>query len=239
MSTELLDALRHASETDDPDARRAIYRAFAQAEVLVPTDGTQVVAAEGPDGSAVALAFTDTDALANWAEGECRWGALRGSDLCALVLERGGTGVIVNPHGPFGGQLGRRELELVADGGALDVERIDEDGLSLVVRDPSQLHLRAATKVPDRILDATTEAAADVVGVSAIYVLEVVGPSRTHLALGIELEDGVVWDDVAPALGGRLAKQLPPDEYLDLYPLSPEQLAAVRESSAPAFRSGA
>jgi hypothetical protein len=236
MSTELLDALRHASETDDPGARRAVYRAFAQADVLVPTDGEQVIGAEAPDGTAVGLAFTDTDALSNWAEGDCRWGSLRGSDLCALVLERGGSGLVVNPHGPYGGRLGRRELELVADGGALDVERIDEDGLALVVRDPSQIQLRAATTVPDRILDAATDAAAGVDGVVAVYVLEVVGPSRTHLALGLELADDARWSEVAPALGGRLAKSLPPDEYLDLYPLSPEQLAAVRESSAPAFR---
>jgi SseB protein N-terminal domain len=143
MSNELLDAMRRASETGDPDARRGIYRAFAQPEVLVPTRGVdgegRLVAVEARDGSPVALAFTDVDAFANWAEGDSSWGSLRGSDLCALVLGHGGTAVIVNPHGPFGGQLGRRELELVGDARALDVEQMDGAVATLAVRDPSQL----------------------------------------------------------------------------------------------------
>ena len=134
MSNELLDAMRRASETGDPDARRAVSRAFARAEVLVPTRGadgeSQVAAVEARDGSPVALAFTDVDAFANWAEGDSSWGSLRGSDLCALVLEQGGTAVIVNPHGPFGGQLGRRELKLVADAGALDLSSSELDPFS-------------------------------------------------------------------------------------------------------------
>ena len=240
MSSELLDALRHASETDDPDARRGIYRAFARAEVLVPTrtsagDGV-VLAVEARDGSPVALAFTDVDALANWADGDCRWGSLRGSDLCALVLEQGGTAVIVNPHGPFGGQLGRRELELVADEGALDVEQLDDDAAALIVRDPSQLQLRPASRVPDNILDAVSEAARAIGDVKAVYFLDVAGPSRTQLAVGIEHAADADWDHVAQSFGRRLSETLPADEGLDLYPLSPDQLEALEQSTSPAYR---
>lgn len=240
MSNELLDAMRRASETDDPGARRAVYRAFARAEVLVPTRGadgeSQVVAVEARDGSPVALAFTDVDAFANWAEGDSSWGSLRGSDLCALVLEQGGTAVIVNPHGPFGGQLGPRELELVADGGALDVEQIDGAVAALAVRDPSQLQLRPAARVPNRILDAISDAARAVDEVTAVYVLEATGPSRTQLALGVEHAADADWDRVAQALGRRLSEHLPADDSLDLYSLSPEQLAALELSAAPAYR---
>jgi hypothetical protein len=240
MSTELLDAMREASTTDDPDARRGIYSAFARAEVLVPALGAegepQVLAAEARDGSPVALAFTDLDALANWADGDCRWGSLRGSDLCALVLAQGGAAVIVNPHGPYGGRLGRRELELIADGGALEVEQLDGDAEALVVRDPSQLELRPAARAPQPIVDAVAEAARDVDDVTAVYLLEVDGPTRSGLAAGVELADVDTWDDVAQALGRRLSAKLAPGELLDLYPLSPDQRTALEGSAEPVYR---
>jgi SseB protein N-terminal domain/SseB protein C-terminal domain len=240
VTNELLDAMRRASETDDPDARRGIYRAFAQAEVLVPTrgadGGSELVAVEARDGSPVALAFTDVDAFANWAEADASWGSLRGSDLCALVLEQGGTAVIVNPHGPFGGQLGRRELELVADSGALDVEQVDGAVATLAVRDPSQLELRPAASVPNRILDAVSDAARPIDGITSVYVIEVTGPSGTRFALGVEHAADADWDHVAQALGRRLSEHLPADDSLDLYALSPEQLAALERSAAPAYR---
>ena len=225
MTTELVDAMRHASETDDPDARRAIYGALARAEVYVPTTGDDLLAVEGRDGAPVALAFTDLDAMRNWSRPGSTWGSLRGDDLATRVLAAGATALVLNVHGPYGGELGRRELELVAAGEVFDVSRLEPDAAVLTVRDGSAVSLRPATSAPARIAEAAARAAEATGGVEAAYLLQVDAPGPPHLAIG------TAWDDVAPAIAERLGRELAPDELVDLLPLSGRLLDSLAEAT--------
>lgn len=237
----LLTAMQRAAESGRPDARLAIHQALADGPVLVattePSPGEQPLplTVPGRDGRPLVLAFTDLEALSRWADGTQPWASIGGADLCSLTLSRGGTGIVLNPSGPYAGELTRDELQLVADSTAFDVEGMEDGGARLVLRDPSGVQLKDLANPPEHLVTAARNAATATPDLRAAYLLEATGPGQPHPVLGLVGEPGVDWDRVAPEVGHRLAAALPAGEFVDLYPLEGPLLQHVEQRFEPIF----
>lgn len=223
MTSALLDAMRTAAASGDPDDRVAVCRALSAAEVFVPLlPREELLTVRGRDGRPVGVAFTDLDAFRNW-QPEGAWASLYGHQLASILLDEGAQGMLVNLNGPFGGELDRRELDIVASGSALAVRKVADGVAHLVVEDGSAVRVHVARDHPGSLRDAAVEAAAETGGIAAIYALRLDAPGSSHLALGVAVESGVSWPDVARRLSAALQPRLAMGVDVDVVPLSDEQ----------------
>lgn len=121
----LLEAIRAAAERQDEPTRKALYAAIANAQLLVPIDPDTVArgAAEqrprsfGDDGGGLASwgAFSDWDALRQWAPGGHAFGAVHGADFLSHVHDQGRCCVRINPDGVVGGELYPAEVKMMVE----------------------------------------------------------------------------------------------------------------------------
>ena len=96
----------------------------------------ELIAVAGRDGP-VLLAFTDEGALARWAAPGTPWASMRMSDLAQEALEQSAASVVVNPAGPYGGEVERRDLEQMASARAFVARAEDAGTQERVVSDPA------------------------------------------------------------------------------------------------------
>jgi hypothetical protein len=237
----LLSAMETATASGDVHDRRAVCTALAASIPVLPLRSAEpgaeaeLLVLVDRDGSPLLPAFTDLDALAAWTQGDVAWTALPGVELCALGLERGAAGIVLNPAGPFPGKLDRRELQLVVDSDSLEaagptgscVER-------LVVRDPEAFTLRLPTRpVPDHVAAGVRRALAGRPEVVAGYLLERQTRAGVQLVLAVVPAADADWPRLAPELGTTISRALAPDEFIDLIRPEGDLLAFLREHATP------
>jgi hypothetical protein len=226
LTNGLIEAMRTASESEDPEDRVAVCRALSEAEVFVPLlAGNELWTVSGRDGRPVGLAFTDLDAFRNW-RSDGAWGSLLGHDLAAILLEGNAQALIVNVHGPFGGELDRDELDIVASGPDLAVADVVDGVARLAVEDGSAVELFVVAGFPADVRDAVVAAAATISDIEAIYSLRLDSPRSSHPAIGIRAASEAP-ASAASALAAALQPRLGVDRTLDVVALSPAQLEAL------------
>lgn len=220
--------MRTASESEDPKDRVAVCRALSAAEVFVPLlASNELWTVRGRDGRPVGLVFTDLDAFRNWrADGE--WGSLRGHELARILLEGGAQGLIVNVHGPFGGELDRQEIGLVASGPGLVVTDVSDGVARLAVEDESSIALRVAPDeaLPVDVREAVMAAGAAIPDIAAIYSLLLDSAHASHPTLGVRLVENASASGLT-TLGAALQPRLGFDQVLDVIALSRAQVDAL------------
>lgn len=121
----LVAAMRAAAERQDDATRKALYAAIANAQLLVPiAPSTQRLDAADQqprsfgadrDGLPSWGAFTDWDALRQWAPGGHPFGAVHGAEFLAHVHDRGRCTVRINPDGVVGGELYPAEVQMMVE----------------------------------------------------------------------------------------------------------------------------
>lgn len=235
-SRELLDAMRVATESGKPDDRQAIYEAFRGSVVIVPIRHEhEVRAVRGNDGRPMVLAFTDLQALAAWASGPVSWASIRGPDLAWFAIEHGARAVVLNPGGPFGGELDFRELDALADSDALQLKGIDPSSgaVRMEVRDSSTFQLRPPSYVPGALVTALREALAKRDDVDRAFLLEAARAGRPHLTLGLALAPGADPSEVVRAAGRAAEAHLAANEPLDVLPLNEGLASSLAEKVEP------
>lgn len=123
---ELLEAMRKIAKPGFAEAdRHAMYNAMANATFLVAVDPAATAATDPEDAllrvgelraQPVFAAFTDFDALRAFAPLEREYLPFHGSELFALLEEKGAASVLINPEGSVGGELYRHEIAALAEG---------------------------------------------------------------------------------------------------------------------------
>ncbi|MDP9328131.1 MAG: enhanced serine sensitivity protein SseB [Actinomycetota bacterium] len=150
---ELLAAIRSVAERDDAETRGAFYAALLGSTLLLPTDAEAVDArAEGlrlfttppaDDGSWKLLAFTDAEAAMAWRSDGVTLTSRPAKELFAFAVASPTSGIVLNPGGPAGGELTRREFATLAEGsipaGSDAIEELRlEPGAQVVVAAPER-----------------------------------------------------------------------------------------------------
>lgn len=150
---ELLAAIRSVAERDDAETRGTFYAALLGSTLLLPTDAEAVDArAEGlrlfttppaDDGSWKLLAFTDAEAATAWRSDGVTLTSRPAKELFAFAVASPTSGIVLNPGGPAGGELTRREFATLAEGsipaGSDAIEELRlEPGAQVVVAAPER-----------------------------------------------------------------------------------------------------
>ena len=257
----LLDAMFSASTDDSPAAQEAVYRALLEAPLLLPIPEEEQAGSEGwesaaepvtvkfisappeADGSWRFLAFTSEAALTRWRPQGCRYVAMRGPDVFQMVMGTEAAGLVIDVAGPWGGELPRAVVQLLAEGtvpleareGVLHLERTD--GREVYVGPPSE-------PASGELVAALREAAARVPSVASVSLAQVVAEegSDGHLTAGVRLRIPLEPEPVQiaiEALVSALNPLLPNGDIVDLLVLDEGMGRKFDEAGPPVYERSA
>jgi len=243
---KLLRAMQRVSEGEKPKARQALYQELLKSTLLIPIEGeleghepgrwvtlsegmdVAFVTARDSEGQVAFMAFTDPGTLRSWRPEGSRYVALGGPDLFALALNNDAAAILVNPAGPVGGEITRREIQMLAEGAVPDPETMDSSTAQVSMPQGTNLMIGAPAVPPahelvDRLMGILDEQPE----VSEAYIFQtVMGQGVPHLVIGIKLDGAVVThriDEIAQTIMDRIQPSLSPGEFVDLMILDREE----------------
>jgi SseB protein N-terminal domain/SseB protein C-terminal domain len=230
MTAERLRAAMAAVARERTDAgMRELFAALAEARVLIPvrsvSDAGADIAVIERDGVPMFTAFTSPQALEAFAPGTASTeGSMRA--LARLALDEGGR-LVVDPGSPEGGELGRRDMEWVADGLVPDASGHAQGAQHGTVR-----IFTLGGELPDGLGAAVAAAAAGREGIRAVHAFDgAFEGGERHLMLGVELAadaDPRARDAIAEPVAGAARDALPAGTYVDVVTLPPPLVDVAR-----------
>jgi hypothetical protein len=251
--SKLTQAMRRVAQEDSPKARRALYEQLLKTSLLLPKPGepgdpevgksmvlrggseVQIITVRNPQGQPIMAAFTDPGALLAWRPEGSRYVALRTQDALSLAIANGMSGVIINPSGPVGGELTRREMIVLAEGG-IPEPSAEKDATSTVVTLPEGAG--AYIGPPTSTLPAETQRSlAGVLRgypeiVSAYLFETVIGGGERHLAIGLQFDTSASpgrENEIITGISQEIGPTISAAEYIDLVILDrPDLIETVR-----------
>jgi hypothetical protein len=128
---DLEGLIRDLAGGDTPERRRSFYETVLTSKLMLATPGQEpegkvrvadetttirFIATTGPDGKPAMVVFTSEAALLAWRPVGCIYTVLSAKDVFPLALQAGMGAIVINPSGPVGGILMRREIEFLAEG---------------------------------------------------------------------------------------------------------------------------
>src|SRR4051812_24792927 len=132
QNPELLDAVSVVAHDDNPETRRALYNALLNSTLLAPTRdepgneaasgwttaqqdaGIPLVTLRNPQGQIAVPVFTDEGALNAWRPEGGPYIGFRGRDFFKIAQQNNTEAILLNPAGPAGGEITRREITALA-----------------------------------------------------------------------------------------------------------------------------
>jgi SseB protein N-terminal domain/SseB protein C-terminal domain len=244
---ELVAAIRSVAERDDAGARESFYSALLGSTLLLPTDpeaagdaptdGLRLFTTPpGDDGSWKLLAFTDAEAATAWRHDGVRFTSRPAKELFAFAVASPTSAIVLNPGGPAGGELTRREFTTLAEGsipagGSEAIEELTlEAGAGVVVRAPERPPGEAFLAVLRMSLE-------DSAPVRSAWLADVAfGSGELHPAVGVAIE-GERSDEelrqVFDAVMARVQPLLGHGRYLDFVVID-EVWRGLFEAAGPA-----
>lgn len=256
----LLDAMFRAATDESPAAQEAVYRALLDAPLLMPVPEEEQVGAEGwtstaepvtvkfisappeEDGTWRFLAFSSEGALTKWRPQGCRYIAMLGRDVFRMLMETEAAGLVIDVAGPWGGELPRAIVQLLAEGtipleakeGSLRLERTAEAQVEIGALD---------SPPPEALVRALREAAARVPIVAAISLAQMTSAGgEPHLTAGVRLGVALEAEPVQmamEALVSALNPLLPDHGTVDLLVLDGGTGAMFDAVDPPVYERGA
>ncbi len=201
----LLDAMFRASKDRSAAAQEAVYRALLESPLLMPIPNEEQVGTEAwtaipepvtvkfisappaADGSWRFLAFSSEGALLKWRPQGCRYVAMLGPDVFRMLMETEAAGLDIDVAGPWGGELPRAIVQLLAEG-TIPLEA-DEGMVRLERAAGTQVSIGAPDMPPpEGTVRALREAASRVPAVAAVSLAQMTpAGGEPHLTAGVRL----------------------------------------------------
>ena len=240
-----MDAIARA---DTPAARERVYRSFLTTDWLVPTatpqgaDKTrlQLVATTDRDGGRSVLAFTDEDAFRRWRASGGVYAVMRGSSLFVVARDNAFASITINPQGPAGGLVFRREIEILALGAVPDLATASPT-TSFTLPAKTTFSVGPTAELPPALVNALRDALRSMPEIrSARVAMAAAGSDEPRPTIALEVDATVTDGDrsrIAAALGGLLHRHVAEGRSLDMLFLVPgEPLAESFSKVEPLYR---
>ena len=222
---ELLGVMRAAAEGGAPGGAAAVGAMLLEATLLAPgvrnpEDGEVWPAGiRRADGHWDFVCFTDRQAATAWGPDVELWTGVIGAEFVDFVLESGGSRLVINPAGPYGGALDRAELERLA----ARPRKRDFSVLRPLSREPD-----------DRLRHRLQAAVEETDDLAAVYALETGDEQQPpHPVFGLVLSDDADPGAVVAALGRALAGVPLPGSPVDFVPLTRDEIARIAGIATP------
>jgi hypothetical protein len=240
-----MDAIARA---DTPAARDRVYRSFLATDWLMPTAAPQdadkktlrLVATTDRNGDRSMLAFTDEDALRRWRASGGAYAVVRGSSLFAIARDNSFASITVNPAGPAGGLVFRREIEILALGSVPDLASASPT-TAFTLPSKTTLSVGPAAHLPDALVRAIRDGLRRVPEVrTARVAMTAAGNDAPRPTIALEVGTTVSADErsrIAAELGTLLTRHLEEGRSLDMLFMTPgEDLAESFAKVEPLYR---
>jgi SseB protein N-terminal domain/SseB protein C-terminal domain len=220
QNRELLAAIRSVAERDDPQTRETFYAELLRSTLLLPTvgdtdEGVQVdglrlfTTPPADDGSWKLLVFTDESAAAAWRNEGVTLTSRPAAELFALAVASPTSGIVLNPGGPAGGELTRREFATLAEGSIPtgDAEAIEELSLAPGAR----VVVTAPERPPgEAFLGVLRMALGESAGVRAAWLADVAFEAgELHPAVGVAIDGEPGEEELRAVFDGVMARIQP------------------------------
>jgi hypothetical protein len=250
---ELVAAIRSVAERDDAGTRERFYASLLESTLLLPTDpeadgdartdGLRLFTTPpGDDGSWKLLAFTDTEAATAWRRNGVTLTSRPAKELFAFAVASPTSGIVLNPAGPAGGELTRREFTTLAEGsiptsGSEAVEELTlEAGAPVVVRAPERRPGEAFLGVLRMALEEARR-------VRSAWLADVAfGSGELHPAVGVAIDGEPSDEELRQAFDAvmtRLQPLLGHGRYLDFVVIDEVWRPLFQAAGPPVYDRGA
>ncbi len=254
----LLSAIQRAASKPSPRADQAVHQALLASDLIIPTARTvgdptprgqpsadqaltvPMITIRNDDGQIAMLAFTDEEALRAWCSQGCAWKALHGADIFAMALETRVDRVIINPAGPTGGTLDRRQIASLAESRS-ERNPGDRAFMQAVPADQTLVLCLPQNEIDSRLLSHVREALGDRQEIAAGYFFEMtIGQGDPHLGIGVEfacpMSPQAVHETMS-SIYSEVKGYLPEGQFFDFLPLvRDEMLNMAREHGTQIYR---
>jgi len=224
------------AQGDSPEKRRALYAALRKSTLILATPGapadgkthisdgnTQIrfIANTDNTGKVALLAFTSEAALLAWRPVGCTYTALPATAVFSLAVEQQMDSIVINPRGPTGGFLTRREILALAEGWDPSEEKQSiSKGTKVLIAPP-------AIPPSEEFLAALRTRSQAMPTVRGLYLVTgTIGDGEPHYLVGVELGPGANPDVIIPALLQAVQPMIGEGEYLDFIPLRENTVSA-------------
>jgi hypothetical protein len=225
----LREAMAAVARERTDESMRELFAALAEARVLIPvrsvTDAGADIAVIERDGVPMFTAFTSPEALEAFAPGTASTeGSMRA--LARLALGENGR-LVVDPGSPTGGELGRRDMEWVADGLVPDSSGHAQGAQHGTVR-----IFTLAGELPEGLAEAVARAAGDDDAIRAVYAFDgAFDGGERHPMVGVELAPDVdpdARDAIVEPVARAAREALPAGFSVDVVTLPPPLVEVAR-----------
>jgi type III secretion system (T3SS) SseB-like protein len=236
------------ARSDTPAARERVYRSFLETDWMTPTAGVQqpntrslqLVATTDRTGGRSMLAFTDENALRLWRPNGSAYAIVHGAGLFKIARDSGFASITVNPGGPSGGLLFRREFEILAMGAVPDFAAA-APAAAFTLGSGTKVRVVGPAVLPDALvatLRETLAGAQEVKGARAAMLAA--GEDAPQPTIAVEVASGTgeaARSRIAAAVGAAVQKGLADGRSVDMLFVEPgEELAAAFAAVAPFYR---
>lgn len=224
-----MDAIVRA---DTPAARERVYRSFLATHWMVPTGAPQgadkktlrLVATTDGNGDRSMLAFTDEDAFRRWRANGGAYAIVRGSSLFAIARDNAFASITVNPAGPAGGLVFRKEIEILALGSVPDLSSASPT-TTFTLPSKMTLSVGPAAQLPEALVRALSDGLRTLPEVrTARVAMAAAGNDAPRPTIALEVGTRVSADErsrIAARLGTLLQRHLEEGRSLDMLFLTP------------------
>jgi hypothetical protein len=219
---------------DSPEKRRALYSELRKCTLMLATPGEPLgkgtaeapreirfIASTDATGKTSMLAFTSDAAIAAWRPAGCVVTEMPARSVFALAVQQMVDRIIINPRGPTGGFLMRREILALAEGWDPGCAKTNiGKGTKVAITPP-------AIPPSEEFLAALRTRSQAMPTVRALYLVTgTIGDGEPHYLVGVELGPGAHPDVIIPALLQAVQPIIGEGEYLDFIPLRENTVSA-------------
>jgi hypothetical protein len=255
FNPDLVRALHELVISETPAARRAVYEAIVQSELILPTwnkvsgwgnrpdpkDPVRPLWIGSKEGNVLPV-FTDWRAVTQWQlrAGPKSFATLSGRGIFAAAVAIDASLVLINPDGPIGLPVGRAEIDILASG-AIPDGAYDVNAKAIIVEVETYVCLGPAIEPPpDELVLNLNRVLTGCADVGKAFFFEASFGRGSQLTLGLAFTkqpSGARVDAVMHQIG-RAITGLGPGKYMDSVVLQGDLLRSVERTVPPFFEQG-
>jgi hypothetical protein len=258
-NNDLILAMKNIAEEDSPQSRRRLYQELHKSILLLPkprttdlSDGgrwiildeaedVEIVTGQNSKGEKILFAFTDLTALSIWEKQGINYIALRSNDIFRLAQENQISSIIINPAGPFGGEITSREIGILVEGAIPQFPDNQEELTKVIFDKGTSVLIGAPSEPPSKIFtERLRDAMSTHPAITAGYVYQTkVGNGDPHLVVGIQFS-GILsnadYELIFESVARGIQPAMGPNDFVDFMVLKdPSIISAVKDHVKPVY----
>ena len=240
-SSALEQVLEKMGTDNSSKLRERFYRALLDSKLFLATpgenaedvpvscpitnekeDGIGFIATNGPDGKPAMIVFSGRQGFEAWQQVGCECVEMPAGEIFKLAVNNQINSVVINPRGPFGGFITQGELRALAEGA---IPQPYKRGIAAQqIKQNNKMSIGKPVLPPRKSLVSEVKKQSEAhPEITAAYIVEgVIGNGEPHTVIALQMTAGASVNQVIPPIAESIQKILFEGEYVDFYPIFPQ-----------------